>query len=343
MSVSSSPLVSVVIPAYNAMVYLPEALESVLQQTFLNFEVVIVNDGSDDGIKDWAAELKDARVRLVSQENRGLAGARNRGIQESRGEYLAFLDADDCWHPTKLAKQVEVLTQSPTVGVVYTWMQLIDPAGDLTGRTVKNCVEGFIWSKLILRNCVGSGSTPMVRRECFERVGVFDENLGSYMEDRDMWLRLAPHYEFAVVKELLVNYRQHPASASKNWEKMARSARIILDKSFETAPSHLSQAEVESLRDRAYGLINLSLAWKPLQSKHQSYRTSLKFLGKALRGHPAIFLSRDFWRLLMTMAALRLLGNQGYLKLLQGVFFIRRQALQNMPFRILMAQPTDGF
>ncbi|MEL6137673.1 MAG: glycosyltransferase family A protein, partial [Cyanobacteria bacterium J06628_6] len=217
MSFPSLPTVSVVIPAYNAMAYLPEALSSVLCQTFKNYEVIIVNDGSIDQIVEWAAALTDVRIRLLSQENRGLAGARNTGIRESRGRYLAFLDADDCWHPTKLARQVELLEQRPEVGVVYTWMKLINSDGVPTGRTVKNRTEGRIWSQLILRNCVGSGSTPMVRRECFHRVGDFDENLGSYMEDRDMWLRIAPVYDFSVVKEILVDYRQHPASASKNW------------------------------------------------------------------------------------------------------------------------------
>ena len=310
------------------MTYLPEALDSVLQQTFTDFEVIIVDDGSTDNILDWATTISDPRVRLVSQQNRGLAGARNTGIHEGQGTYLAFLDADDCWHPTKLAKQLSILQTSPAVGVVYTWMQLIDAEGSLTGRTVKNCVEGSIWSELILLNCVGSGSTPMVRRSCFEQVGLFDENLGSYMEDRDMWLRIAPHYEFAVVKELLVDYRQHAASASKNWKAMARSAKLILDKSFDSAPVGITQEEVRLLRKRSHSIINLSLAWKPLQTQEKDYRQSISFAWAAAELYPPICFSKGYIRLLATMIAMRLLGDKSYSRITAIVFKLRRQFMQ---------------
>ncbi|MEL7505515.1 MAG: glycosyltransferase family A protein [Cyanobacteria bacterium J06554_6] len=328
MSFPSLPTVSVVIPAYNAMAYLPEALSSVLCQTFKNYEVIIVNDGSIDQIVEWAAALTDVRIRLLSQENRGLAGARNTGIRESRGRYLAFLDADDCWHPTKLARQVELLEQRPEVGVVYTWMKLINSDGVPTGRTVKNRTEGRIWSQLILRNCVGSGSTPMVRRECFHRVGDFDENLGSYMEDRDMWLRIAPVYDFSVVKEILVDYRQHPASASKNWNAMARSAKIILDKSFNTAPAGFTKEELDLLRKQSYSSINLSLAWKPLQGIVKDYSQSISFAWKAGKIYPPICLSRGYLRLLTTMIVMKLLGDKSYSQATLIVFKIRRQLMQ---------------
>lgn len=101
------PKVSVVIPAYNAMSYLPETVASVLNQTFEDYEVIVVNDGSKDDIKIWIAQLADTRIKLISQENQGLSGARNTGIAHAQGEYVAFLDADDLWAPTKLEKQVQ--------------------------------------------------------------------------------------------------------------------------------------------------------------------------------------------------------------------------------------------
>jgi glycosyltransferase involved in cell wall biosynthesis len=123
---SNMPKVSVVIPAYNAMTYLPETVESVLKQTFTNFEVLIINDGSSDHIMQWVTQISDSRVRLISQENQGLPGARNTGIAQAQGEYVAFLDADDWWEPTKLEKQVRCFEERPGVGLVYTWTALID-------------------------------------------------------------------------------------------------------------------------------------------------------------------------------------------------------------------------
>ncbi|MEB3360487.1 MAG: glycosyltransferase family A protein [Synechococcales bacterium] len=318
--------VSTVIPAYNAMAYLPEALNSVLAQTLEDFEVIIVDDGSTDHIKDWFdKEVQDPRIRLVSQRNRGLAGARNTGIRHAQGQYIALLDADDLWHETKLAKQVKVLESSPAVGLVYTWMRLIDQDGTPTGKYVKNQVEGRVWKQLIVSNCVGSGSTPMLRRECFEILGNFDENLGSYMEDRDMWLRIAPHYEFAVVREALVDYRQHPSSASKNWNAMARSAKIILDKTLSTAPDDVSPEELEALKRKAWGQIYLSLAWKPLQSKEKNYQQSREFVQQALHSAPQLRFSKELLRLQATALLLRLLGEATYLRLLKGFHMMRRR------------------
>lgn len=318
------PKVSVVIPAYNAMAYLPEALESVLSQTLEDYEVLIVNDGSNDSIEEWFNQVEDSRVRLISQTNRGLAGARNTGVKESKGEFIAFLDADDRWHKTKLAKQVSILESSLTVGLVYTWMALIDQNGTLTGRFVKNQTEGRVWEYLIIRNCVGSGSTPMVRKACFDVVGHFDENLGSYMEDRDMWLRIAPLYEFAVVKEVLVDYRQHPISASKNWDAMTRSAKIILEKAFVDSSNKLSASEKEILMRKAWGRINLALAWKPLQSRNKNYQKSKEFIEIALQSEPQLFFTEEYIRLKLTTLSMKIFGDKFYSQLLEFFNSFRR-------------------
>lgn len=323
-----TPKVSVVIPAYNAMAYLPEALDSVLAQTFTDYEVIVVNDGSSDHITTWIDTVTDGRVRLVSQENRGLAGARNTGIREAQGDYIAFLDADDIWHPTKLEKQVALMERSPAVGLVYTWMTLVNQAGQPTGRYVTNTAEGQVWSSLILRNCVGSGSNPMVKKACFDRLGYFDENLGSYMEDRDMWLRIAPYYEFAVVKESLVDYRQHPSSASKNWTAMARSARIILDKAATGAPGHISEAEKTRLLNQSWARISLGLAWKPLQSRTKDLKKSQEFLQTAVSHDPSLRFSKEYLRLRLTQLAIKLLGSGLHERLLATLHSLRRASIR---------------
>ena len=323
--VIKAPKVSVVIPAYNAMDYLPASLDSVFTQTFKDYEIIVVDDGSQDEIKAWAAQIQDPRFRLVSQINRGLAGARNTGIKESRGQYLAFLDADDCWHETKLQKQVKVLDNNPHVGLVYCWMRLVDPSGISTGRFVKNCLSGMVWKDLLIKNCVGSGSTPMIRQACFEKVGDFDEKLGSYMEDRDMWLRIAPHYEFEVVQETLVDYRQHPSSASKDWNAMSRSAKIILDKALELTPDDITEEEKKRLINKSWARIEISLAWKPLQSKKKDYAISEMFLKRALQHDPALRFSKDRYRLQITTFVMRLLGERFYSYCLESFYALRRR------------------
>lgn len=311
--------VSVVIPAYNAMAYLPQTVANVLEQTYTDFEVIVVNDGSTDNIEEWIAQISDLRVKLVSQTNLGLAGARNTGIRESQGEYLAFLDADDLWESTKLAKQVRVLDSHPEVGLVYTWVAYVDERGNSTGRVVNNQQEGDVWQELTKGNLVECGSVAMVRRQCLEQCGVFDCNLGSFVEDWDMWLRIADRYEFKVVKEPLVYYRQVASSASRNWEAMARSYQLVIEKAFATATWRNL-----SLRNRSYGTANLVLAWKAIQSQTRDYEKASYFRSQALKHDPWLFFSKEYSRLSIAIALMNWFGVGGYQRFLSVLYTLRR-------------------
>jgi glycosyltransferase involved in cell wall biosynthesis len=315
------PKVSIVIPAYNAMVYLPETLASVFQQTFEDYEVIIVNDGSTDNIESWFAQLNNPKVKLITQQNQGLSGARNTGILNAAGEYVALLDADDLWAPTKLEKQVKLLNESTEVGLVYTWMALIDEKGKPTGRVFSAENEGKIWKKLIEFNVVGCGSVPLIRRSCFDKVGLFDRNLRSFVEDWDLWLRMAPHFDFKVVKEPLVYYRQLPSSASRNWEAMAVSYQIVLEKNFKDVPE-----EMQYLKARSNGFINLYLAWKPLQGLTPQPKIAAEFQKKAVSQHPQIIFTQEFWRLSILIFLSKYLGIDHY-KDLMSFFYVMRQRL----------------
>ncbi|MDJ1172689.1 glycosyltransferase family 2 protein [Roseofilum capinflatum] len=314
------PKISVVIPAYNAMAYLPETLENLLQQTWQDFEVIVVNDGSSDDTPQWVAEVRDPRVKLVSQENQGLAGARNTGIAHAQGEYIAFLDADDLWEKTKLEKQLQSLEQNPNVGLVYTWVLLIDAQGKKTGRVFKSEAQGKVWQTLIEENIVGCGSVAMVRRECFETCGLFDRNLKSFVEDWDMWLRIASHYQFSVVPEPLVYYRQHANSASRNWSAMEESYKIVIEKAFDSAP-----LEVQDMKNKSYGRAYLCLAWKPLQSAEKDYQTAAKFREIAITYYPQLIWTKEYWRLSLAIVLMRSLGPDRYQTFLQWVYSLRRQ------------------
>jgi glycosyltransferase involved in cell wall biosynthesis len=316
------PKVSVVIPAYNAMPYLPRTLESVLSQTFHDFEVIVINDGSSDETEQWVSQVTDPRVKLISQENKGLAGARNTGIADAQGEYLAFLDADDLWEPTKLEKQALLLDQNSEVGLVYTWVAYITDQGEYTGRVVKYQAEGDVWQELTQRNIIECGSVAMVRRCCFETVGLFDWNLSSFNvnEDWDMWLRIAARYPFKVVKEPLAYYRQRSSSASKNWKAIEQSFRIVIEKTFDSAPPELLK-----LKQRSYGLANFCFAWKALQSGDKDFEKAIHFRQQALAYYPWLRFSKEYIRLSVAIALMQWLGLESYEKFLAMFHSWRRR------------------
>ena len=323
--VATKPAVSVVIPAYNAMVYLPETLESLWKQTFTDFEVVVVDDGSTDNIRGWATSQEDPRFRLVSQENRGLAGARNTGIREARADYVAFLDADDLWEPSKLELQMAALLRSPNAALAYTWSALVDAQGTPTGRVFKSNAEGEVWSDLILENFVGCGSTPVVKRCYFDSLGLFDQNLGSSVEDWDMWLRLALHHPFVAVPQPLVGYRQHENSASRNWRQMERSFNIVLDKAF-AAAEEAKIPNLEALRKRAYGNVYLDLAWKPLQCAKKEVYAAREMRARAMEYDPSIWQKKEYWRLSLAINLMQFLGEAGYRRIVKTFYGMRRTA-----------------
>lgn len=312
------PKVSVIVTAYNLIEYLPETIDNVLQQTYRDFEVIVVDDGSTDNTATWVRQVTDPRVRLIWQSNMGLAGASNTGVENAKGEYITFLDADDLWEPTKLAKQVAILDRCPEIGIVYTWVTYMNEEGESTGRVVKSEAEGYIWSQLIEVNQIECGSVAMIRRSCFEKVGLFDTDLKSYVQDWDMWLRLALKYQFKVIREPLVYYRQRNSSGSRKVAAMERSFKIVLEKAFNAAPP-----ELKPLVDRGYGFAYFCLAWKALQNGQPDYKTAEKYQKIALNKHPQRFLTKENFRLTVAITLMQWFGNQNYLKILRWMHSAR--------------------
>ena len=236
MAVDDSPLVSVIVPAHNAAKYLGETLRSALAQTYRNIELIVVDDGSADETGTIADRFawEDRRVRVVRLDaQRGVAAARNAGIRQSRGELIAPLDADDVWYPQKVQKQVARMLHSPPgVGVVYAWSAHLDDRGELTGGANTATESGDVLLAMIIRNFIGHASAPLIRRSCLDRVGLYDTRFAAQQmqgcEDRDLYLRLAEHYQFAVVPELLIGYRRHDAAMSRSVGPMAACNEILL-------------------------------------------------------------------------------------------------------------------
>ena len=194
---------------------------------------------------------------------------------------------------------------------MYTWISSIDQAGQARGKIRKNAAEGNVWSTLIKHNIVECGSTPLIRRECFETLGVFDESL-SNIEDRDMWLRIARDYEFRVVKEPLVGYRQHSGGKSKNWEGSERSALQLLEKAFQNPPASIPESTLKLLRSQSYAMAYVRLAWKPLQSVTRDWETAVRFRRQAVEFWPTIQLNSAYIRLTIAIYMTRFLGGNGY-------------------------------
>lgn len=207
----NNPLVSVIIPSYNYARYIGEAIDSVLSQTYRFVEVVVVDNSSTDNTLEVLQGYGDS-IRWIQQPNQGVSGSRNRGIAESRGELIAFLDADDVWLPEKLARQVE-LFGDPRVGMVYCGLQYIDARGEPLEQSVEG-LRGRVLKKLALLEPPGipaCGSSAVVRREALEKVGGFDREL-SISADWDMWRRIGSHFEIEFLPEPLVLYRQHDSA-----------------------------------------------------------------------------------------------------------------------------------
>lgn len=216
---SDKPLVSAVIAAYNMAEYLPLAVRSVLAQSYKNIEVLIVDDGSTDNTREVVEEfLGDPRINYIIQENKGQAAAKNRGVYESSGEYIAFLDADDMWAPEKLDLQIPIFSRSKALGVVYAKLICIDEKGEELLAMPDNYLlfRGRVSNPLFIRNFIRFG-TVVIRRECFERLGGFKEHIRMGI-DYDLWLRFSTQYEFDYVDRPLLYYRVWPGQMSNNFK-----------------------------------------------------------------------------------------------------------------------------
>lgn len=209
----SSPKVSVIIPTYNRLWALPEAIKSVLDQTFSSFELIIVDDGSTDGTEKWVKE-KCPSAKYIKKENGGVSSARNRGIEKSRGRYIAFLDSDDRWLPEKLERQIKVMDSGHAV--CYTDEIWIRNRKRVNPRLKHKKYAGDIFLKS-LPLVIISPSSVMIESDIFDEIGLFDEELLA-CEDYDLWLRLTSRYPVYFVDEpLIIKYGGHDDQLSKKY------------------------------------------------------------------------------------------------------------------------------
>ena len=230
MTMVKNPAVSVIIPTYNRAHLIGRAIKSVLNQTYQDFEIIVIDDGSTDDTEEVVRSFPCKRIIYIKhKKNKGVSLARNTGIKVAKGKYIAFLDSDDEWLPEKLDKQIKVLqNESPEVGVVYSNLCYIDESGKNMNKLLNHKKEGYIYEDLLGRNYVGAPSTLLIRKECFNQVGLFDDLLNA-QEDWDMWIRIAKYYRFSLIKVPLVKYRKHSDQISKNLSiKIITANRILV-------------------------------------------------------------------------------------------------------------------
>ena len=241
--------ISVIIPAYNAERTIIKTVESVIQQTFSDFEIIVIDDGSTDRTLELLRDIKDNRLKIFSYENGGLPVARNRGIARATGEFISFIDADDLWTPDKLELQLAALQQNSEAGVAYSWTAyFIDGREESIFPYNPVFFEGNVYDKLLVNNFVASGSNILARKKAIESVGKFEPTLKS-CEDWDYYIRLAAKWHFVLVPQHQILYRQSLNTMTSKVEIMEKEALRVIERAYQSAPP-----EYQFLKNR-------SLAW----------------------------------------------------------------------------------
>lgn len=291
-----SPKVTVVVPAYNVAATIGETLRSILNQTLQDFEVIVVNDGATDATADVVAEFNSPKLRMITQRNRGLAGARNTGLHHAKGEYVAFCDSDDVWEPEKLERHCAHLDANPHVGISYAGSSMIDEAGKFLKVAQRPKLSGITAADVFKRNPIGNGSAPVVRKAAFDAIAFrpageeerdwwFDETLRQ-SEDIDAWLRfiLSTDWKVEGIPGLLTRYRINFGGLSANITKQYETWKRVRDKVRGLAPDFAAKvapvAEAYQLRFLARRAFMMGDGKVALALMTQALRTSAKPLAE---------------------------------------------------------------
>lgn len=222
------PTVSVIIPTYNRAHYLPQAIESVLSQSFTDFEIIVIDDGSTDDTEAVIQPfLVDDRLQYVKQPNAGVAAARNAGMRLAQGRYLAFLDSDDWFLPGKLKKQVAYMAANPHIALSYTAYFAFD---DITQKQTPRSVHKTYYHRMF-SDCPVFTSTVMLRRKVWKAVGELDTTM-RLAEDIDYWIRIAHHYPLGHITEMLTGFRLHPGNHDRDPNTILKAHLHIAEKQF---------------------------------------------------------------------------------------------------------------
>ncbi|MEH2046102.1 glycosyltransferase family 2 protein [Nostoc sp.] len=305
--------VSVIIPVYGVEKYIAATVQSVLEQTYTNFELLIIDDASLDRSINICQQFTDPRIKIIHQANRGVSGARNTGIRHAQGEYLAFLDGDDLWLPEKLEKQIAHLENSPAVGVSFSRSAFIDEAGQALGTYQMPKLKEITSSYLLSCNPVGNGSAAVIRREVLKAIKFQDNLYGAnedcyfderllQSEDNEFWIRISikSNWQIEGIPEPLTLYRVNSKGLSANMLKQLDFWEKLIEKTRSYAPEIFTQGETLA---RAYQL--QYLARNAVRLREGSM--AVKLINRALIADWHILLENPKSTLLTLVAAYLLL------------------------------------
>jgi glycosyltransferase involved in cell wall biosynthesis len=309
------PLVSVVVPAYNSEDTVLETIHSIRRQTFPDFEIIVIDDGSTDNTLARLRTVRDSRLRVLSYPNGGLAVARNRGIEKSLGEFISFIDADDLWTPDKLELQLQALRRHTNAAIAYSWTAFVDQKARFLFAKEGLRLEGDVYPELLLHCFIASGSNILVRRSCAVAVGGFDTAIVA-AQDWDFCLRVAARWPFAVVPRYQILYRISEGAMSANAERAERGCLLVCDKAFNGTSSIPLRRRKESLSNVKQYVAFLYLSRTADLDFHKK---AGRKLAECIRIYPRTLLTRKTWNLLLTWSLLQFLPPR-----------IRRRAVLNL-------------
>lgn len=324
---SENPKVSVIIPVYNGEKYISLAIDSVFNQTYKNIEIIVVDDGSTDRTAEIIQSYQQknelsGRVKLIYiyQQNQGCAAARNHGIANSNGEYIAFLDYDDLWLPEKIDLQVKYMLDHSEIGMVHSNNWAIDGDGNIiSGTNRPKGAQGKCFKEIFIQNSI-SVLTVVIRKKCIEKIGFFDESL-RYVEDRDLWLRLAREFPIGYIDQKLGFYRLHSSNMTTNIIQHLKYREKMFDKILKMYPDAwhtVGESNVKKcIFDNAHA-IAANCIWL-----NKNYSEARKYYWKAVKIYPS---RPSCWKNLLwcslTSGQRRAFG--WYLKKLQLMFYPRQ-------------------
>lgn len=277
------PTVSILIPTFNCGQYISHAIESALNQSYQDVEIILVDDGSTDNTRELLKEyIKEGACKYIYQSNQGVAEARNATLRAARGEYVAFLDADDFWEPDKLELQMNFLAERPDVALLHGNIRIVDAGKNQTifdslpiNRRHK-C--DHIFGELYLGNFINT-STVVIKRECLDRIGCFDTNL-IQAEDYDLWMRVAAEFKCGFQDVVMGTYRVHRTNTSKNSNQVIKHELKVLHKMQYLYPNLVSAIPEEKVKKRLFDK-NYSLAYRYFSE--YEFKNARKYFSESLR------------------------------------------------------------
>ncbi len=297
------PEVSVIVPTYNYAHFIEDCLKSIFAQTYNDFEVIVVDDGSTDHTsKVLAAYRKD--IHYIYQENKGLPAARNTGIKASKGKYLAFLDSDDLWLPEKLAEQVRIIREDSDMGIIFSDANAFQEGTILRESILKEekICTGFCFQRLFMGNYLIM-PTVLIRKSCLTKSGLFDETLTA-VEDYDLWLRIAAFFKIGFVDKILAMYRVHPSNMSKDFCRLLDNEIRVIQKIIKMYPEKM----IELGKKVGIRLCSLFNQYGLELIDEGKIDIAKRYFLKAIAARPMTI--RSYYYLLATMA-----GKRGFEKL----------------------------